>query len=263
MDQVRKPNDSECLHRCQNSLDSNRIFIFTLGNRRKGIKPCLYLKHACRTWDPPRFVSRWTAADLCGNNSYTDRPRIFRIEGYIYFKIYFFVLILFSFLGWSWTESTITEVTSGLFYQTRMMMMMTVEQSVEWLAGESEVLGENLSLCRFVYHKSHMTWPGPDPWPPRWEVQAYPSFPPCRRLWRWTFSCVTFWLILQDLWIMKWKERGRIVLLSWHLVRGTGENQDNIRVAGPRLGNMNPEPPDYEIGVLTSPSRTSISRVLN
>jgi hypothetical protein len=35
-------------------------------------------------------------------------------------------------------------------------MMMGAEQSVEYLAGESKVLGENLPQCRFVYHKSHM-----------------------------------------------------------------------------------------------------------
>jgi hypothetical protein len=49
--------------------------------------------------------------------------------------------------------------------------MMSVEQSVEWeLAGETEVLGENLSQYHFVHHKSHMTWPGLEPWPPRWEA---------------------------------------------------------------------------------------------
>jgi hypothetical protein len=71
--------------------------------------------------------------------------------------------------------------------------------------------------------------------------------PPCRHPWRWTFSCVAFCLILQDLWIMKWKERGRKRLLSWHLAWG---NHENLRVAGLRSGNMNPVPPDYEIGVL-------------
>jgi hypothetical protein len=46
-------------------------------------------------------------------------------------------------------------------------MMVIVEQSVQYeLAGETEVLGENLSYCQFVHHKSHMTWPGP----PRWEA---------------------------------------------------------------------------------------------
>jgi hypothetical protein len=36
--------------------------------------------------------------------------------------------------------------------------MMNVEQSMELkLAEETEVLGENLSQCPFVHHKSHMT----------------------------------------------------------------------------------------------------------
>jgi hypothetical protein len=38
--------------------------------------------------------------------------------------------------------------------QARVIMMM--EKLVEWLAGETEVLGENLPQCRFVHHKSHM-----------------------------------------------------------------------------------------------------------
>jgi hypothetical protein len=42
----------------------------------------------------------------------------------------------------------------------RWWMMMSVEQSVECLAGETEVLGEKLPRCRFVHHKSHMTWAG-------------------------------------------------------------------------------------------------------
>jgi hypothetical protein len=49
--------------------------------------------------------------------------------------------------------------------------MMNVEQSVEWeLAGETEVLEESLHQYHSVHHKSHMTWPGLEPGPPRWET---------------------------------------------------------------------------------------------
>jgi hypothetical protein len=53
-------------------------------------------------------------------------------------------------MGWSETESTVTGASTGL-------LMISVEQAVEYLAGEAEVLGENLPQCRCVHHKSHMT----------------------------------------------------------------------------------------------------------
>jgi hypothetical protein len=58
------------------------------------------------------------------------------------------------FWWWSRPEFTISDVITGLLYQLR---MMDEELSVECLAGETEVLGENLPQCRFVHHKSHMT----------------------------------------------------------------------------------------------------------
>jgi hypothetical protein len=48
---------------------------------------------------------------------------------------------------------------------------MNMEQSVDWeLAGETEVLGENLPQCDFVHYKSHMTWLGLESRALRWEA---------------------------------------------------------------------------------------------
>jgi hypothetical protein len=51
------------------------------------------------------------------------------------------------------------------------MVKMIVEKQMECrLAGETEVLGENLPQRLFVHHKSHMTRPGFEPGSPRWEA---------------------------------------------------------------------------------------------
>jgi hypothetical protein len=53
----------------------------------------------------------------------------------------------------------------------RWYVMVIVDKLVEWrLGGKTEVLGENLPHLHFVHHKSHMTRPGFEPGPLRWEI---------------------------------------------------------------------------------------------
>jgi hypothetical protein len=40
----------------------------------------------------------------------------------------------------------------------------------DWVAEETDILRENMSQCRSVHHRFHMTCPGIEPGPMRWEV---------------------------------------------------------------------------------------------
>jgi hypothetical protein len=65
------------------------------------------------------------------------------------------ILVTIIFLNWysvGWSPLDTTATNRPIV--PRVIMMM--EKLVEWLAGETEVLGENLSLFRFIYHKPHM-----------------------------------------------------------------------------------------------------------
>jgi hypothetical protein len=61
-----------------------------------------------------------------------------------------------------------TSATSGLLYLPRVIVKM--ENLVEWMAGETEISRENLPQRHFVRHKSHLTRPGLEHGPPRWEL---------------------------------------------------------------------------------------------
>jgi hypothetical protein len=80
-------------------------------------------------------------------------------------------LFLNSHSGWwspYWVHSARRPLI-GLLYLPRVIVML--ENLVEWrLAGETEVLGENLPQRHFVYNKSHLIRPGLEPGPPRWEA---------------------------------------------------------------------------------------------
>jgi hypothetical protein len=69
-------------------------------------------------------------------------------------------------------EAIGTAATPGLLIQPRVIVKMIVEKQMECrLAGETEVLGENLPQRHFCpSQKSHMTRPGFQPGPPRWEA---------------------------------------------------------------------------------------------
>jgi hypothetical protein len=63
-------------------------------------------------------------------------------------------------------EAIGTAATPGLLCQLRMIVKKIVEKEMECrLAGETEVLGENLSIT-----KSRMTRLESEPGPPRWEA---------------------------------------------------------------------------------------------
>jgi hypothetical protein len=82
-------------------------------------------------------------------------------------KVFFFFNLYSG--GWSpnWVHSARRPLT-GLLYLPRVIVRM--EKLVEWMAGETELLGENLPRRHFVHHKSHLTRPGVEPGPPRWEA---------------------------------------------------------------------------------------------
>jgi hypothetical protein len=70
------------------------------------------------------------------------------------FLLYLFVYFLIGIMGGGVQLGPLgTAATNSLLCQPRVIMMAKL---VEWLVGETEVLGENLLQRRFVHHKTHM-----------------------------------------------------------------------------------------------------------
>jgi hypothetical protein len=63
-----------------------------------------------------------------------------------------------------------TSATVGLLYQPLMIDDDCVAGGGMRIGRGNRSTRRNLPQCHFVHHKSHMTWPGIEPWPPRWEA---------------------------------------------------------------------------------------------
>jgi hypothetical protein len=97
--------------------------------------------------------------------SFTNATKGYSLFNSSFFKFFFLICIVG---GGVKVHSTLRPL-NGLLCQPRVIMIM--EKSVEWLAEETEVLGENLPQYRFVHHKPHML-PVREPVPPRWEASV-------------------------------------------------------------------------------------------
>jgi hypothetical protein len=93
----------------------------------------------------------------------TNRP----FQGQQYHRSDYYFISIISGVGLSPLG---TAATSGLLYKPQMIDDECGAVGGIRIAGETEVLGENVPQCHFVPHKSHMTRPGLEPGPPRWEV---------------------------------------------------------------------------------------------
>jgi hypothetical protein len=84
--------------------------------------------------------------------------------------LFTYLFVLFPPLGWSGTESTLTEATTALLYQLQMMTDDECEAMCNAWQGKLKYSDKTCPQCRFVHRKSHTTWPTLEPGLPQWEV---------------------------------------------------------------------------------------------
>jgi hypothetical protein len=106
---------------------------------------------------------------VCFGNSF--EPVIWNKNLCVFIPWFLTYIIFFNLHSREWSPNWVhsaRQPLTGLLYLPRVIVKM--ENLVEWMPGETEVLGENLPWRHFVHHKSHLTRPRIEPGPPQWEA---------------------------------------------------------------------------------------------